>query len=110
MTEDTEVLANEPAVPEINPEGPQKRPGFFYRREGRIFAITALSILAAVSILFGFFYIKFARMIDTRLAEGPFSNTINVLTAPRTVAVGDAVTLDEAVARLRRAGYTTARG
>jgi penicillin-binding protein 1B len=35
---------------------------------------------------------------------------VNVFSAPRTVAKGDALTPDEIVARLRRAGFTTSRG
>ncbi len=69
-----------------------------------------MAVFAACLAVFGFFYIRYARVIDARLAAGPFSDSLNIYTAPRVVAVGDAMTRDEAVARLDRSGYTVERG
>lgn len=86
------------------------RPPFFERREGRILLYSAMGLFATVVAVFGFYYIKFAPTINRRLSAGPFSGTVNIYSAPRSVAVGDSLTIEEVVARLRRAGYSTARG
>ncbi len=105
--------AGEPEPPQPAPE---KRPAwarfqtFLCRRDCRIAIISVLAGFAAIILTVSLFYLKFARMIDVRLAAGPFASTINIYTEPRTVAVGDSMTLEEAVARLRRSGYTTSRG
>ena len=85
------------------------RPPFWERRETRIALITLISILLLCSIAFLVIDVRFARMIDRRLAAGPFSDSVNIYTAPQAVAVGDAVTLEQVVSRLRQSGYTTAR-
>lgn len=83
---------------------------FLCRRDCRIAILSILGFCAAMILLLSVFYLKFARMIDARLAAGPFASTLNIYTEPRTVAVGDPLTLEETVARLRRSGYTTSRG
>src|SRR5438067_1897595 len=65
---------------------------------------------AVTVLIFGFFYLKFAAVINRRLEFGPFSGTVNIFSAPRTVAVNDPVSAEEVLVRLQRAGYTTARG
>jgi penicillin-binding protein 1B len=88
---------------------PPLRPPFFERREGRILLFSAMGSFALFVLVFGFFYLKFGPMIDRRLAGGPFSGAVNIFSAPRSVAVGDTVTSEEIIARLRRAGYSTAK-
>jgi penicillin-binding protein 1B len=88
----------------------EERPPFFERRSGRILLFSSLGMFAAFLLVFGTAYLRYARMIDQRLAAGPFSDSINIYTAPRTVAVGDPLTLEDMVGRLRRSGYTTSRG
>ncbi len=67
----------------------------------------AFALLFAVAVfILGHSYEKFARVIDRRLANGPFSDTLNIFTAPDTVATGDSLTEDELIARLRRGGYS----
>ena len=89
---------------------PEQRPPFFERREGRILLYSAMGLFTAVVVCCGFLYFKFAPIINRRLAAGPFSGTVNIYSAPRSVGVGDPLTAQETVARLRRAGYTTSRG
>jgi penicillin-binding protein 1B len=88
----------------------RERPPFFERRAGRILLFSSAGTFAALLLVFGSIYLRYARIIDHRLAAGPFSDSINIYTAPRTVAVGDPLTLEDVVKRLRRSGYTTARG
>jgi penicillin-binding protein 1B len=82
---------------------------FFYRRWPRIALFSAMGLFAAVLLVSCIFYAKCGRMIDARLKLGAFSDSVNIFTSPRTVAVGDALTAEEMVAELRRSGYTTSR-
>jgi len=68
-----------------------------------------MGLFAAFLIVFCIFYVKFGRMIDARLKHGPFADSVNIFTSPRTVAVGDALTTEEIVVDLRRSGYNTSR-
>ncbi len=70
-----------------------------------------LLVLLTALITFGFigfthFYVKYSRLIDSKLREGPFTNTSMIFAAAKTVSVGDRVSLEEAVAQLRRSGYS----
>src|SRR5260370_42101596 len=56
--------------------------------------------------LFTYYYDKYAKMIDAKLAAGPFVNTSMLFAAPRNVMLGDEATPEEIAADLRRAGYT----
>jgi penicillin-binding protein 1B len=51
-------------------------------------------------------YLRLARLADRRLAEGPFAMSTVILSAPETIAAGDAVTLKDLVRRLERSGYS----
>jgi penicillin-binding protein 1B len=107
--ETTTPLPTDTATPPHEPARPP-RPPFFERREGRILLFSAMSLFGVFLLLFGYFYLKFAPAINKRLQAGPFSGTVNIYSAPRSVALGDPATPQEIVSRLRRAGYTTARG
>jgi penicillin-binding protein 1B len=65
----------------------------------------ALLLVALPAAMVAYYYVKFARRIDAKLAAGPFSTTVNLFAAPEIVAVGDPMTAPEIAARLRRAGY-----
>jgi penicillin-binding protein 1B len=73
-----------------------------------VIAVFVLS-LTAVLLLFTFYYIKYSRLIEGKLASGPFQNTSMLLAAPRTLMVGDEGTPLEIANALRHAGYTEAR-
>jgi penicillin-binding protein 1B len=89
---------------------PPRTPNFFERRNGRILLFSSMSLFGLFLAITAIFYIKFTPKIDERLGAGPFSGTVNIYSAPRSVAVGDSLTADEIVSRLRRAGYSMARG
>src|SRR5512133_856776 len=110
MTSEQETPKQAPPDQTTEPTQKAPRPPFFERREGRILLFSAMGLFALCVLGFGFIYLKFAPTINKRLAAGPFSGTVNIYSAPRSVAVGDAATLEEVIGRLRRAGYTTARG
>ena len=73
-----------------------------------ILALSAAAVLLALGV-FTFYYVKYARMIDEKLAEGPFPNTSMLFAAPSVVSVGDELTPDEIVSHLRRCGYGESR-
>ena len=96
--------ALETATPRATPEPPASRP-----RRARYITIGLAAWLLAATAVFLYYYVSLARTVDARLASGPFSDTIDMFASPRTFGVGDSLTLQEAVARLRRAGFTTAQ-
>ncbi len=67
-------------------------------------------VFAATSIgVFAYFYNYYGRLVDKKLAEGPFSNTSLLYASPETVSVGDDLTPLELVGMLRRRGYNEMR-
>src|ERR1700722_17145857 len=100
-----------PTIPAQPAESQEvERQPFFYRKWPRIALFVVMALFAAVLIVSCIFYAKFGRMIDARLRLGAFSDSVNIFTSPRTVAVGDALTAAEMVAELRGSGYTVSRG
>jgi len=94
-------------LPEPDPPKPEQR--LLDSREVRIAAAILIGMLVLGLAGAGIGYLKFARMVDRRLAAGAFSNTFNIFTMPRTVARGDRLTPEQVAARLRHGGYTTSR-
>jgi penicillin-binding protein 1B len=106
-----EQLPQSPVPDDVPTQGDgAPRPPFLERREGRILLYAAIGSFTIFVLVFGICYLRFARIIDTRLSRGPFADTFNIYTAPRTVAVGDAATAEDIVARLESSGFTTSRG
>jgi penicillin-binding protein 1B len=70
--------------------------------------IVALACLLLGACVFGFYYFKYQRIVDDRLAAGPiFANVSQVYAAPREVRVGQHLTAAFIAQDLRRAGYNT---
>jgi penicillin-binding protein 1B len=80
------------------------------RRRLRMAAAVLASAVLLGFAVFTFYYVEYAHIVDRLLAAGPFAGTVDVFSAPRTVAIGDALGKDELVARLRHNGYSAARG
>lgn len=70
-----------------------------------ILAVIVVTI-TFVLILFAYYYVKYSRLIEAKLAAGPFANTSMIFASPRSVAVGDEITPQELAVELRRAGYS----
>lgn len=71
--------------------------------------ITLLCILAVVVIagsILAYYYSKYSRITDEKLARGPFPEPSLLYAAPEPVMVGDAGTPPEISLRLRQAGYS----
>lgn len=56
--------------------------------------------------VFTFYYVKYSRLIEAKLAAGPIAKTSLLFAAPRTVDVGDIADPQEIAVDLRRSGYT----
>jgi len=79
---------------------------FLLSRWGKIFVVTCILALATGVGTFCYYYVKYGRLIEEKLAAGPFDSTSLLYAAPRPVVVGDDGQLDEIAAYLRRCGYT----
>jgi penicillin-binding protein 1B len=73
---------------------------------------TAVAVFVVVCLgFFGFFayhYVKYERIIDRRMNGPIFSNAAKIFARPKTVRVGDTLSVNEIATELRRAGYTEA--
>jgi penicillin-binding protein 1B len=56
--------------------------------------------------MFTYFYVKYERIVDRRMAGPIFSNAAKIYARPQTVSVGDKADPAQIAAQLRRAGYT----
>ena len=74
---------------------------------GRSILIAFLLINTIGLLTFTYYYAKYNRVIEQKLAAGPYANTSMVFGAPEVVMVGDELTTDEVVSYLREAGYGT---
>ncbi len=77
-----------------------------FKSPGRLVLFFSLSGL----ILLTGQYLRLAGMADRRLADGPFSMSTEVLSAPETFAVGDPMTANDLTGSLERSGYTHSVG
>jgi penicillin-binding protein 1B len=71
--------------------------------------IALLSVLGLVLIVFGilaYYYSKYSRITDEKLARGPFPEPSLLYAAPEPVMVGDAGTPGEIALHLRQSGYS----
>ncbi len=80
--------------------------GFWGSRIGLALLVGAVLALLAGASAFTFYSIRYARMIERRLADGQiYQNASSIYTAPRRIFTGQPLTRDELVAYLQRAGY-----
>jgi len=73
---------------------------------GKILLVLLVLCFTTGLAVFTFYYVKYSRLIETKLAAGPFANTSMLFAAPRTVDVGDIADPQEIATDLRRSGYT----
>jgi hypothetical protein len=87
------------------PEGPAES----WHRTRWLPVLAALSIpLLAFLITGGWYYRHFSNVIDARLREGAFRDSVNVYGAPVVFNQGDALTAGDIEAELHLAGYQPA--
>ncbi len=68
-----------------------------------------LGVVVLMSLLCLILYLRLTSSIDHQLAEGPFSASADILSAARTVSVGQPITAKEVAAGLEQSGYTRSR-
>lgn len=68
-------------------------------------AASLLIMLGAAIIFFIYSYISYSRLVDARLASGYLTSRAGIYSAPRTLRVGQSLSMDALVGLLRRAGY-----
>ncbi len=76
---------------------------------GKILLAVLVLVLTAGLGVFTYYYVKYSRLIEHKLAAGPFANTSMLFATPRTVGVGDQVSPQELASELRRSGYNESR-
>src|ERR1700722_1553307 len=70
--------------------------------------LVALACMVIAAIVFGYFYLKYQRVVDDRLASGPiFANTSQIYAAPKEVRTGQKLTAASIAEDLRQAGYNS---
>jgi penicillin-binding protein 1B len=73
---------------------------------GKVFLVTFTILMTLATGTFTYYYVKYARMIEEKLRDGPFANTSMLYAAPQPVMLGDNGQLGEIASYLRRCGYT----
>ena len=79
---------------------------FILSRWGKTFVVLSILGLTAAVGVFTYYYVKYGRMIEDKLAAGPFANTSLLYAAQRPVMVGDDAQIAEIAGYLRRCLYT----
>jgi penicillin-binding protein 1B len=69
-----------------------------------ILVLVVLGVTAGLAV-FTYYYVKYSRLIEAKLAAGPFANTSMLFAAPRTISVSDRATPQELAIDLRHSGY-----
>jgi penicillin-binding protein 1B len=74
-------------------------------------ALAAFIILSTLLLgVFGWFYVKYEKIIDRRMQGPIFSNSARIYALPPQVRLGETISANEIATQLRRAGYTEAGG
>src|SRR5271155_5150480 len=105
-----------PRTPETDQQYTKDLPGWGTRFLGytrhiasqRRFRITAyaVGIPMLLAVLAGtVLYVRYSRLIDARLRDGLFRDSVNIYAAPLVVSVGDALTPAALIAELRTAAF-----
>lgn len=76
---------------------------------GKAILASAVALFIVGLGVFTYFYVHYAKLIDEKLAAGPFAKTSKIYAAPSVVSVGETATLEELSAQLERSGYSTSR-
>src|SRR5271154_1013689 len=72
----------------------------------RIALVGFLAVLVVCSLIFGYFYYHYQRIVDERIASGPlFANVSQIYAAPREVRPGQKLSAGAIASELRQAGY-----
>jgi penicillin-binding protein 1B len=81
--------------------------GFWTSRAGLAIAGTVVAMVLVSTGVFLIYWFRFQRMMDQRFRGAIYGHSSELLSAPANIEVGQALTPDQLVAYLQRAGYTT---
>src|SRR5258707_3609354 len=82
--------------------------GLLHSRLFRIALIAFLGVLVVGSLVFGYFYYHYQRVVDDRLASGPiFASVSQIYAASPQVRDGQKLSANAIAAELRQAGYNS---
>jgi penicillin-binding protein 1B len=71
----------------------------------RLLAVGLAAVVVTAFAFLAFFYAKYARLADEKLAHGPFPKSSMLYAAPQVIGVGDPGTPLQLAERLRDSGY-----
>ena len=83
---------------------------FFLHPVGKTIVAVIVATITLGLVFFTYYYVKYSKLIEAKLAAGPFANTSMLFAAPRSIAVGEQTTPQELASELRHAGYSEATG
>jgi penicillin-binding protein 1B len=90
-----------------NPRSAQQKATLGYRFLRMLF-IAALACVLIGGCIFSYYYFKYEKIVDDRLASGsPFASVSEIYAAPREVRIGQHLTVTFIAQDLRRAGYNS---
>jgi penicillin-binding protein 1B len=87
---------------------PKRKGGRLHLSDPIVRAAAAAFIILSTIIfgVFAFYYIRFQKLIDQKMAGPVFNNSSKIYAIPRTLYPGYTITRDQIVAELRKTGYT----
>jgi len=84
------------------------KPGHFTVSDPLVKIFVSGFLIAGIIFMgvFAYFYVKYSRIVDKRMAGPIFSNAAKLYARPKVVSVGETIEAQQVVADLRRAGYS----
>jgi len=79
--------------------------GFWTSKYGLTLLGTLFGCVMIAASIFGYYYVKYGRMIDARLSGHILQNTTQIFSAPNQISPGQALSPDELTTYLERVGY-----
>ena len=89
---------------------PRAKAGKFHPSNPIVRAAVATFIIISMMCLgvFAFYYVRYEKVIDQRMSGPIFANSAKIYAAPKTVQVGDNISLEDVITELKRSGYVDA--
>lgn len=98
-----------PRKPPARTAGARRGAGFDWHHPAvKVVATAAIAIAIVYVFVFTYYYLKYEKIIDTRLRGQLISNSARIYARPRSVWVGEGVSASDIENEVRRAGYSEA--
>jgi len=79
--------------------------GFWTSRYGLTLLGVVFGCVVIAASVFGYYYVKYGRMIDARLSGHILQNTTQIFSAPAQISPGEVLSPDDLTTYLQRVGY-----